>query len=152
MERSTGDRMNVFSTTPTHRQLAIGLLILRLALGTVFIVHGGQKLLDMGMSASAGMLADMGVPAATLVGPLLALVEPLAGVAIVLGLLTRLASLAVAADMFGAILLFHARHGFFVPMGIEFPMMLCASALTLVALGAGSLSLDHGIDQRRRTR
>ena|SRR5688572_16860430 len=150
MNRST--EMNVFSTTPTHRQLAIGLLILRLALGAVFIVHGGQKLFVMGMSASAGMLADMGVPLASLVGPLLAIVEPLAGVAIVLGLLTRLGSFAVAADMLGAILLFHSKHGFFVPMGIEFPMMLCAGALTLVALGAGPLSLDHGIDQRRRTR
>src|SRR5688500_16376696 len=139
MERSTGDRMNVFSTTPTHRQLAIGLLILRLALGAVFIVHGGQKLFVMGMSASAGMLADMGVPAASLVGPLLAIVEPLAGVAIVLGLLTRLASFAVAADMLGAILLFHSKHGFFVPMGIEFPMMLCAGARPLVTLGAGRI-------------
>ena len=143
--------MNVFSTTPTRGQLAIGLLILRLALGVVFIVHGGQKLFVMGMSATAGMLANMGIPAATLIGPLLAVVEPLAGVAIVLGLLTRLAAFAVAADMLSAMLLFHVKHGFFVPMGIEFPMMLCASALTLVALGAGSLSLDHGIDQRRRT-
>jgi putative oxidoreductase len=63
--------------------------------------------------------------------------------------LTRLSAFAVAADMVGAILLFHMKNGFFVPGGIEFPMMLSASALALLALGAGSLSVDRAIDQRR---
>lgn len=142
--------MNLFSTTPSQRQLGVGLLVLRLALGLVFIMHGGQKLFGMGFGGTSGMLADMGVPGAGVIGPLLAIVEPLAGVAIVLGLLTRLAALAVAADMIGAILLFHRLHGFFVPMGIEFPMMLAAGGLTLAALGAGPLSIDHSIAQRRR--
>ncbi len=142
--------MNVFSTTPSQRQLGTGLLVLRLALGLVFIVHGGQKLFGMGFGGTSRMLADMGVPGAGVIGPLLAIVEPLAGVAIVLGLLTRLAALAVAVDMLGAILLFHRLHGFFVPMGIEFPMMLAAGGLTLAALGAGPFSIDHSIAQRRR--
>jgi putative oxidoreductase len=142
--------MNVFSTTPSQRQLGVGLLVLRLALGLVFIIHGGQKLFGMGFGGTSRMLAEMGVPGAGVIGPLLAIVEPLAGVAIVLGLLTRLAALAVAADMIGAILLFHRLHGFFVPMGIEFPMMLAAGGLTLAALGAGPLSIDHSIAQRRR--
>src|SRR5688572_16249862 len=132
LRRST---MNVFSTTPSQRQLGLGLLVLRLALGLVFIVHGGQKLFVIGLSGSAGMLANMGVPGASVIGPLLAVVEPLAGVAVVLGLLTRLAALGIAMDMLGAIMLFHRLHGFFVPMGIEFPMMLCAAGLALVALG-----------------
>ena len=85
----------------------------------------------------------------TVMPAVLAVIEPLAGAALVLGLLTRLAAFAVAADMLGAILLFHAQHGFFVPMGIEFPMMLVASALALVALGAGPFSIDQAIDRRR---
>jgi len=141
--------MNVFATKPTARQLGIGLLILRLALGTVFLVHGGQKLFTMGMAASAGMMANLGVPAPSLVGPLVAIVEPLAGLAIVLGLLTRVAGLAVAVEMVGAILLVHLPNGFFVPKGIEFPMMLLASALTLMALGAGPWSIDNTIAARR---
>src|SRR5690348_11409781 len=40
--------MNVLPTTPTQRQLGLGLLVLRLALGAVFLVHGGQKLFQMG--------------------------------------------------------------------------------------------------------
>jgi putative oxidoreductase len=91
----------------------------------------------------------MGVPGASLLGPLLSVVEPLAGLAVILGLLTRLGAFVIAADMFGAILFFHSKHGFFVPMGVEFPMMLCTSALTLLALGAGPFSVDHAIARRR---
>jgi putative oxidoreductase len=142
--------MNVFSTTPSHQQLGVGLLLLRLALGLVFIIHGGQKLFVIGFGGTTGMLSNMGIPAPGLIGPLLAIVEPLAGVGIVLGLVTRLAGLAVAVDMICAILLFHRMHGFFVPMGIEFPMMLAAGGLTLASLGAGPWSIDYAIAQRRR--
>ena len=143
--------MNVFATTPSERQLGLGLLVLRLALGTVFLVHGGQKLFSMGMAGTTEMLSRMGAPAAALTGPLLAIVEPLAGAALVLGLLTRLAGLAIAIDMLGAILIFHRLHGFFIPMGIEFVMMLCASGLALAALGAGPFSVDHALASRRTT-
>ena len=141
--------MNLFSTTPTQRQLGVALLILRVALGAVCIVHGGQKLFMMGPSGTGGMLMQMGVPGAGVIGPILSVVEPLAGMGVLLGLLTRLAGLAIACDMLGAILTFHIHHGFFVPMGIEFVMMNCATGLALAALGAGPFSIDHAIEQRR---
>ena len=144
--------MNLFSTTPSQRQLAYGLLILRIALAAVFIIHGGQKLFQIGPSGTGGMLARMGVPVAGVVGPLLAFVEPLAGVGVLLGLLTRLAGLAIAFDMLCAILIVHIRHGFFVPMGIEFVMMNCAAGLALAIVGAGPFSIDHAIAQRRGER
>jgi len=141
--------MNLFSTTPTQRRLGLGLLVLRVALGAVFIVHGGQKLFQMGPSGTARMFTQMGIPAAGVIGPIIAFVEPLAGVGVLLGLLTRLSGLAIACDMLGAILTFHISHGFFVPMGVEFVMMNCASGLALAILGAGPFSIDHAIDQRR---
>ena len=143
--------MKLLSTAPTQRQLGVALLILRLALGAVFIIHGGQKLFVMGPSGTGGMLMQMRIPAASVIGPILAIVEPLAGVCVLLGLFTRLAGLAIACDMLGAILTFHIHNGFFVPMGIEFVMMNCASGLVLAMVGAGSLSIDHAIDQRRGT-
>ena len=143
--------MHLFSTAPTQRQLGIALLVLRLALGAVFIVHGGQKLFIMGPSGTGGMLMQMHVPAAGIIGPILSVVEPLAGVGVLLGLLTRLAGLAIACDMLGAILTFHIHNGFFVPMGIEYVMMNCAAGLALALLGAGSFSIDHAIEQRRST-
>ena len=141
--------MNLFAATPSSRQLGTGLLVLRLALGTVFIVHGGQKLFQAGFSGTAAMLSQMGVPAAGIIGPLLAIVEPLAGLALVLGFLTRLAGLAVSVDMLGAIFTFHLPNGFFVPRGVEFVMMLCASGIALMLLGAGPLSIDYNLQQRR---
>lgn len=141
--------MNLFSTTPSQLQLGVGLLVLRVALGAVFIVHGGQKLFVMGPSGTAGMLMQMGVPSAGVIGPILSVVEPLAGVGVLLGLLTRLAGFAIACDMLGAILTFHIHHGFFVPTGVEFVMMNCAAGVALAALGAGPFSIDHAIDQRR---
>jgi putative oxidoreductase len=141
--------MNLFSTTPSERQLGLGLLVLRLALGAVFIVHGGQKLFTMGPTGTGEMLVKMGVPAATIIGPLLSVIEPLAGIGVLLGLFTRLAGLAIACDMLGAILTFHIHHGFFVPIGVEFVMMNCAAGLALAFLGAGTFSVDHAIAQRR---
>src|SRR5690349_14326188 len=105
--------MNLFSTTPTQRQLGIGLLVLRLALGSVFIADGGQKLLMAGFGGTTKMPANMGMPAARVIGPVLAIVEPVAGVCVLLGLFTRLAGLAIAIDMFSAIMLFHRHNGFF---------------------------------------
>ena len=141
--------MNLLSTTPTQRQLAIGLLVLRIALASVFIAHGGQKLFMAGFGGTTKMLANMGIPAAGVVGPLLAIVEPLAGVCVLLGLFTRVAGLAIAIDMFSAIMLFHRHNGFFIPMGIEFVMMNCAAAFALAALGAGQFSIDQALARRR---
>lgn len=144
--------MNLFSTTPTQRRLALGLLILRIALGAVFIIHGGQKLFMMGPGGTAGMFTQMGVPGAGVFGPIITFLEPLAGVCVLLGLVTRLAGLAIACDMLGAILTFHIHHGFFVPMGIEFVMMNCAAGLALAALGAGPISIDDAIVRRDNER
>jgi putative oxidoreductase len=141
--------MNLFSTTPSQRQLGLALLLLRLALGAVFIAHGGQKLFTFGPSGTGEMLVKMGIPAANLIGPVLSVVEPLAAVGVLLGLLTRLAGLAIAIDMLGAILTFHIRNGFFVPAGVEFVMMNCAVGIALAILGAGPYSVDHAIEQRR---
>ena len=134
--------------TPTRRQIDTALAVLRVVLGVTFILHGGQKLFVYGFDGVAGAFGQMGIPAAEIVGPFVALVEFFGGIAIVLGLLTRLAALGIGATMVVAILAVHLKQGFFNPGGIEFPLALLASAVALVLTGAGAYSADAAIAKR----
>ena len=60
-----------------------------------------------------------------------------------------LASLCLACDVAGAIMFFHAKHGFFVPDGIEFVLSLFAAAVALGLAGAGEYSIDALVARRR---
>jgi putative oxidoreductase len=129
-------------------QINLGLAILRLVLGTIFIAHGGQKLFVYGLEGVAGGFAQMGVPFASFMGPFIGFVEFFGGIAIILGLVTRLAGLGLFSTMIGAMVLVHLPSGFFAPSGIEFPLALAATALALVITGAGAYSVDALIARR----
>jgi putative oxidoreductase len=134
---------------PAATYVDLGLLILRLVAGLIFAMHGGQKLFVFGLGGVTGAFAQMGAPLPAVTGPLVAFVETFGGLALVVGLLTRLAGLGLAIDMLGAILIVHLKNGFFLPTGIEFVLLLMAAALTLAAAGAGRYSLDALIAARR---
>ena len=135
--------------SPSRRQIDTALAVLRVVLGITFILHGGQKLFVFGFGGVSGAFAQMGIPAPGLLGPFVAFVEFFGGIAILLGLLTRLAALGVGATMVVAILTVHLKNGFFAPTGIEFPLSLLGSAIALVITGAGDFSLDALIGKRR---
>lgn len=139
----------MFSHQPTRRQLNIGLAIVRFVVGAIFIAHGGQKLFVYGLEGVAGGFAQMGVPMANVMGPFIGFVELFGGIALILGLLTRLAGAGLAATMVGAIVLVHLPAGFFAPNGYEFPLSLLGSALLLTVTGAGAYSIDSIIARRR---
>ncbi len=145
-----------FLTRATLRQVDIGLTILRLATGAIFVAHGGQKLFVFGFAGVSGAFAQMGVPMPELMGPFVAMVEFLGGFALIAGLMTRLASIGLASTMIVAIVLVHLKSGFFAPNGIEFPLSLLASTLMLAITGAGRWSADaliggHSRDTRITT-
>jgi len=139
--------MSLFSA-PSRRQIDTALAVLRIVLGVTFIMHGGQKLFVYGFDGVTGAFGQMGIPAPGFFGPFVALVEFLGGIAITLGLLTRLAALGVGSTMVVAILTVHLKQGFFNPGGVEFPLALLASAMALVIAGAGAYSLDAVIARR----
>ena len=141
--------MNATYSTTTARRIDIALTVLRVVVGILFIVHGGQKLFVYGFGGVIGAFGQMGIPLPSITGPLVALVEFLGGIALVIGLLTRLAALGLAIDMLGAILFVHLKGGFFMPNGYEFALTLLAATVALALAGAGDYSADAAIARRR---
>lgn len=119
--------------------------MLRLLLAIVFFAHGSQKVLGWfgghGLYATVHFMAlGLGIPRALVL--LAAFVEFLGGIGMLLGLATRFWGLGLAIDMAVAIAKVHGPHGFFAPMGFEYPFTLLACALGVALLGPGSCSLD----------
>lgn len=134
----------------TAQRLAVGLTILRVIVGIIFIAHGAQKLFGMGLGGVVGMFGQMHIPLPQIAGPVVAFVEFLGGIALVIGLFTRVAAVLLAIDMCGAILFVHARNGFFLPMGFEYPMLLLASNIAILISGPGGYAIDDRLWSSRR--
>lgn len=129
-------------------------LVNRLALGIIFIAHGGQKL--FGLWGGAGLSStieafekNMGIPPFLTV--IAAAAEFFGGLAVLIGLLTRPASIALGTVMLVAIFQAHLPHGFFINWelvrgrghGIEYNVALIAMCVALLLSGPGKLSLDR---------
>jgi putative oxidoreductase len=136
------------STNPSSAQLNVGLTLLRAVVGAIFIAHGAQKLFIHGFEGVTGAFGSMGIPMAELVGPAVALLEFGGGLALVVGLLTRLAGFGLAMTMAGAILFVHRSAGLFMPNGYEFALSLLAASVFLALAGAGRYSLDAVIGRQ----
>jgi len=131
---------------PSSRQLGIGLLLLRIAVGIVFMLHGKQKLFDFGFAGVSDAFSHMGVPMPGVMGPFVALLEFFGGIALILGLLTRLFAFGFTIDMLVAILLVQMKNGF---SHYELEFLLCVSSLALVFMGGGVFSIDAPLAARK---
>jgi putative oxidoreductase len=125
----------------------VGLLVLRLVLGVIFIGHGAQKLFGSfggpRISGFAKMLEQLGVKPARPMAILAGLAEFVGGILVMLGFLTPVAALALIVVMIVAIVAVHLKNGFFgTNGGYEFNLALVGIALTLLIAGAGVYSLD----------
>jgi putative oxidoreductase len=138
-----------------RRALDGGLLLLRLALAAVMFPHGAQKLLGwFGGPGVAGTMhfftGKMHIPAP--LGVLVILVEFFGPLLLVVGLLTRVAALAIGIDMLVAMLTVHLGNGFFANWsgrqkgeGIEYFIYAIAIAAVVTIVGAGRYSIDARI-------
>lgn len=127
----------------------LGPLCLRVGVGAAFAVHGWQKYDQIGVSNFAGFLESLNVPAPETVAWLQTIAEGIGGLMLIVGLMTRLATLPLIAIMIGAITLVKVDLpgvGFVVDasvgIGWELETALLAGLLALLFVGPGRLSLD----------
>jgi putative oxidoreductase len=123
-------------------------LLTRVTVGYAFFLTGRGKLQDL--ESFARYLQDLGVPFASAQAPLLAGLEFVGGIALVIGLGTRLFSLGLFGTMVGALLT--AEKDSFLeswlptgdvgPLDID-PWVFLLLLSWLVLYGAGALSLDR---------
>ncbi|MFC6882113.1 MULTISPECIES: DoxX family protein [Actinomadura] len=127
-----------------------GLLLGRLALGVIFVAHGWQKLTDVGHSGVTKMFEGMDIPFPALSATYATWVELVGGIALILGVVVPVAGILLALDMAGALWFAHIDHGLFADKGgYELVLILGAASLLLAFTGAGRLSLDSVLWDRR---
>jgi len=131
------------SLHPTARLQTWGIAILRVVVGSVFLVHGAQKLFMLGIPAVAAFMTHIGMPLPMASARLLTVVEFFCGLALVAGLLTRWAAVPLAVVMAVAMIRVHLSAGFFLPNGFEYALTLLGACVALTCLGPGVLAIDN---------
>jgi putative oxidoreductase len=119
----------------------VGLLLLRMALGIIFIWHGYPKLTHP--NVMQGLFVQHGLPGhfVTVAGVL----EVFGGALIILGFLMRIAALLLAMEMAVAIWKVHSAGGYMAVHNYEFPLVLAAACFALATVGAGRASVDFAL-------
>lgn len=124
----------------------LGLAILRIVLGVIFIAHGLPKLTG-GVEGTAQFFGQLGIPAPVIAAWFIALLETLGGITLVIGLFVTPAALLLTAHMLTGLILVHAPNGFYVigpgSGGVEFNLLLAASLLAMVFCGPGLAAIDN---------
>lgn len=117
----------------------LALLLLRAALGIIFISHGYPKLIHG--AAMQSFFIEHGLPGYFVyVG---GVVEFFGGGLLILGLFTRGAALVLTLEMCVAIWRVHSSRGILAVHEYEFPLMMAMGCFVLAAIGAGLISIDH---------
>ncbi len=137
----------LFGTNPLW-----AITIVRVVAGIIFFAHGAQKVPGWfggyGLRKTVGYFTSIGLPAP--IATLVCFFEFLGGIGLILGLLTRLAALAVIVVMVGAIAKVHGSNGFFLNWeltpgkghGYEANLAFLAMAVACLIAGGGAFSLD----------
>lgn len=131
---------------PAQRNRDLALLCLRIGLGVVFVLAGWAKVSHP--AGVVGLWQRLHLPLPMVFGPVHAVVEFGGGILLLAGLFTRLIGLLLAVDMLGALFLVKIH----TPTFIGEEWLAFWISLALLAVGAGSISLDAMLRSRRAQR
>src|SRR3954452_15455872 len=125
----------------------IGLLIIRLVIGLLFVGHGVQKLFDWfggyGLKGTGGWFESIGIKPGAMMTLLAGLAELIGGILFALGLLTPLAGIIIAGTMVMAIVKVHGPNGLWATgNGYEYNLILIAVTIGVALTGSGQYGLD----------
>ncbi|MCM3666507.1 DoxX family protein [Mesobacillus subterraneus] len=125
----------------------IGLLIIRVVIGVLFVAHGAQKLFGWfggyGLKGTGGWFDSIGMKPGVTMALIAGLAELTGGILFALGLLTPVAGLLIAGTMAIAIMKVHGPNGLWsTSNGYEYNLTLLAVAIGIALIGPGHYSLD----------
>ena len=126
----------------------LGLLVMRLVVGAIFMAHGAQKVFGWfggpGLDGFAEDLDGMGYSPADVLAALTGFTELVGGALVVLGLFTPLAAAGLLGVMVNVIWVKWPDGLFTADGGYELELALAALAAGLVLAGPGRVALDNG--------
>jgi putative oxidoreductase len=145
--------MSTFINKVLFSRAGYGLTVLRIVVGVIFAAHGSQKLFGLfggyGLAGTAQWMESIGLTPGYLMATLAGGTEFFAGLALIIGLLTRPAALGLAFLSLVAIFSVHIGNGLFMANnGYEFALALLAGSIAVLIEGAGKLSADNAIARR----
>ncbi len=126
----------------------VGLLILRVALGGVYLVHGARKLGLRNPGGFAGFRDEIRRRGfrPPLIWALLAVGTEVGGaVLLIVGLLSPLAAAMLLGQSLMIVTVAAPRGFWHDKRGVEYPIMLSAASLACGLVGAGAISLDAAL-------
>jgi putative oxidoreductase len=125
-----------------------GLLVLRIALGLVFLAHGTKHFKNR--AKTIAWTESIGFKSPTLQWSFMTFAEIGIGLGLVAGLLTSVAAAGLVSMMVVAFVTVHRAAGFWITArpdeGYEYVLVLSLSAVALALIGPGEWSLDHAVD------
>jgi putative oxidoreductase len=124
---------------PTTGSRATAALLVRLGAGAVFVVFGIGKFTSH--ASEVASFRTYGLPAPDAFVYVIGVIELLGGVLLILGLLTRLASLVLAGDMVGAVIASGVGEGELISLTLAPALLL--GMLALLWIGPGRAALDQ---------
>ena len=125
--------LNVWSRYCLNRNL--GLVLIRVAVGMVFFAHGWGKVNNLPMVE--GMFTGFGLGAGT--GVFIAYLEVIGGLAMILGIFTRVFGVILGIEMLAAVFLTGFSKGLYKPHELELVLMLLSFGIALTGSGKHSI-------------